>query len=381
MSILPFNNVILTAEAVSLVMLLIVLYALFFEAKLRDKITKNFIICVVFTSLALISDMFCWRLEDLPGYDTFIFFCCLCSFLFSVSAMIAVVHYIQRTYDNATEETIHAKIITTFNIIGIVIIIIGTFSGKCFTVEDGIFIEGPLYSVSAICCFISIIYMLVLLIIKFKEIGIHDACVLLAYLLIPSVAAIIETIFPKLCFTLVASAFGELIVYITIQSKHVTEIETREKLTAEMSRKDIMTGFLNRLSMNEAVEELEDEADCCLAFLDINGLKYTNDTFGHKEGDNRIVHFAEVMKRFFPVDCLFRMSGDEFIVFSKEIPKPKFESISCKLKREFEADNDLASIGTAYGKGKDILELVNIAEAEMYKDKKLCHDRHPEYER
>jgi len=51
--------------------------------------------------------------------------------------------------------------------------------------------------------------------------------------------------------------------------------------------------------------------------LDISGLKYINDHFGHEEGDRIISKAADVIKNSVrDSDLVFRLGGDEFIILT-----------------------------------------------------------------
>jgi diguanylate cyclase (GGDEF)-like protein len=54
-----------------------------------------------------------------------------------------------------------------------------------------------------------------------------------------------------------------------------------------------------------------------LTFIDCDGLKWINDTFGHEEGDRALLDTAHVLRRTFrEVDIVARLGGDEFAVLS-----------------------------------------------------------------
>ncbi len=49
-------------------------------------------------------------------------------------------------------------------------------------------------------------------------------------------------------------------------------------------------------------------------FIDIDGLKFVNDTFGHNEGDYYILSVVEIIKRHFAAALISRLGGDEFLI-------------------------------------------------------------------
>ena len=51
-------------------------------------------------------------------------------------------------------------------------------------------------------------------------------------------------------------------------------------------------------------------------FVDLDGLKMLNDSFGHEGGDAALIHVAEQLlaRRCAPTDCVARLGGDEFCI-------------------------------------------------------------------
>ena len=55
--------------------------------------------------------------------------------------------------------------------------------------------------------------------------------------------------------------------------------------------------------------------DATLCYLQLDGLEYVNETFGHHEGDVYIQNFVEIVKKNFRGgDTFTRIGGDEFCV-------------------------------------------------------------------
>ena len=88
----------------------------------------------------------------------------------------------------------------------------------------------------------------------------------------------------------------------------------------ELSVKDSLTGLFNRLGYDSIVTERFKE-DCnhkirdVILFMDINRLKFINDTYGHLQGDMAIRTIASVISECIPKDWMaVRYGGDEFLV-------------------------------------------------------------------
>ncbi len=89
---------------------------------------------------------------------------------------------------------------------------------------------------------------------------------------------------------------------------------------------DTLTGLYNRKGYESNLLILEDRArrhslNLCVASIDMDGLKYINDTFGHSEGDVALSEFAGVLLATLEEgEIAARYGGDEFaaILISKD---------------------------------------------------------------
>ena len=147
------------------------------------------------------------------------------------------------------------------------------------------------------------------------------------------------------------------------------------------SYRDQLTNLGNRRLYYRMVAKLEamgfdDEMNFIM--IDVNGLKVTNDTYGHDAGDELLVGTAVCMTESFPdAELLCRMGGDEFFIIIKE----KEIVLEKRLKRFLSyAENwngkHIKSISMSYGianhkkfPGFTIAELEKAADEEMYKFK------------
>ncbi len=85
--------------------------------------------------------------------------------------------------------------------------------------------------------------------------------------------------------------------------------------------KDGLTGLENRNAYTEYIDLLNGQienrtADFSVAMFDINGLKTINDQKGHDSGDEEIIKAADLLKKAFPGERIYRIGGDEFVVIT-----------------------------------------------------------------
>ena len=155
-----------------------------------------------------------------------------------------------------------------------------------------------------------------------------------------------------------------------------------------MSRYDMLTGVLNRNAMNNRVEESASGGvpvigDYGIVFVDVNGLKRTNDEKGHNAGDELIRSVADRLKEIFEGYEIYRAGGDEFMVIAEGCPKDRFEEMVAGLKKQnLNSDDPKFAVGSYYDDSKhDIRNALREADSDMYADKSKFYIQHPELSR
>lgn len=89
------------------------------------------------------------------------------------------------------------------------------------------------------------------------------------------------------------------------------------------------TGLSNRLLIHERLNNalqrsLPNETSIALLFIDLDGFKPVNDTYGHETGDILLRLIAKrLLEQVRPGDTVGRPSGDEFIVLCEQIKNPE----------------------------------------------------------
>jgi diguanylate cyclase (GGDEF)-like protein len=106
--------------------------------------------------------------------------------------------------------------------------------------------------------------------------------------------------------------------------------------------------------------------------LDMNGLKYLNDTYGHLEGDNGLLTIAKAIKKFETSNMYsYRTGGDEFIILVVGDKEDAIKKFVASFNEELKATHYYCSVGYAARKddGTTVEELLKESERLMYKDK------------
>jgi len=109
---------------------------------------------------------------------------------------------------------------------------------------------------------------------------------------------------------------------LVITFRDISEKKVMEKELHHMAVTDKLTGLYNRTGFfalaeqHLAIAEREGKS-LCLIYIDLDGMKYINDTFGHKEGDKAIVSTSKILKKTFrESDIIARIGGDEFVILA-----------------------------------------------------------------
>jgi diguanylate cyclase (GGDEF)-like protein len=142
--------------------------------------------------------------------------------------------------------------------------------------------------------------------------------------------------------------------------------------------RDFQTGLFNSNSCKEYLEEHSGLQNCCVMMIDLNGLKYTNDHYGHAAGDRLILDLTNILKKSIPMnDFIGRYGGDEFIAVINNCDEEKIKRITINLeyyKNECNEDR-MPKLSFAYGYALstenegDLSELLKLADERMYANK------------
>lgn len=159
------------------------------------------------------------------------------------------------------------------------------------------------------------------------------------------------------CFAVLIIVISMLLDYGNKTSKSLYENAHRAVLE-QMAYMDELTGLGNRRMCEKKLTELEEKemsSDSVYAIvsLDLNFLKRTNDTYGHKKGDELIKSFSDVLSNVFSLyGTVTRTGGDEFVVILDDITEEKVKSLLAQMLEQMEEKNKSASdviLSTAYG--------------------------------
>ena len=153
----------------------------------------------------------------------------------------------------------------------------------------------------------------------------------------------------------------------------------------ELARRDELTGVKNKTAYNELEKSVQENIDNGMDYLpfglivcDTNELKKINDSKGHMAGDEYIKKSAKLLCDIFVHSPVFRVGGDEFVVFLRGEDYSNRENLMQTLKDRIlenlqsKSGPVLAAGMAEYTSNSDSLvaEIFDRADKAMYKNKR-----------
>ncbi len=188
-----------------------------------------------------------------------------------------------------------------------------------------------------------------------------------------------NTIVEKFHFGVLIFLFSALVAYLLGQR----EIH-KQKITRQ-ARIDSFTNTYNRpyglyLFQKQNQEYQKKNLNASICFVDIDSLKFINDTYGHEKGDLLITKSVNVIKKHLSEnDFIIRLGGDEFLIIFENLTtvqaEEKWKKILVELN-QIDLEDGINFIVwlshgiSEYGVGyEEIMESIAIADKNMYEEK------------
>ncbi|MGI6436267.1 MAG: HD domain-containing phosphohydrolase [Syntrophomonadaceae bacterium] len=160
-----------------------------------------------------------------------------------------------------------------------------------------------------------------------------------------------------------------------------TQQKKKEAEILYLSYHDPLTGLYNRTFFERELSRLNTERQLPLSVImgDVNGLKITNDVFGHQEGDRLLQAIAQLLKDSCrSEDIIARWGGDEFVILLPQTSSAAAHEICERITRACQTcyyGRTHVSIALGYATKEDPAEDIGLvlrrAEDFMYKRKLL----------
>ncbi len=164
------------------------------------------------------------------------------------------------------------------------------------------------------------------------------------------------------------------------EKQHLRDLKTEK----ELARRDELTGVKNKTAYKELESSVQANIDNGMDYLtfalivcDTNNLKIINDTQGHAAGDEYIKASARLLCDIFVHSPVFRIGGDEFIVFLRGSDFSSRHELMDKLRGQV-LENKRTGAGVILASGMAeykpesdsfVSDIFERADKDMYEDK------------
>jgi len=153
-------------------------------------------------------------------------------------------------------------------------------------------------------------------------------------------------------------------------------VRKAERMDVDITR-DELTGLYNRRGWDMLMVREEERCrryghPACVVSIDLDDLRFYNDTQGYASGDALLIRCSKALKEVTRgSDVVARMGGDEFAMLMVECDYFDAQAMLLRVQETLAGYDVRASIGMAMRKpGIDLEEALAIADAEMYRAKR-----------
>lgn len=161
----------------------------------------------------------------------------------------------------------------------------------------------------------------------------------------------------------------------------ITDRKEAERNILYNSYHDSLTGLYNRRFLEDELDriDMDDHLPISVIVGDVNGLKQTNDIFGHTSGDMLIQQAAEIIKKHSRAsDISIRTGGDEFLIILPNTSLEEAAEVAERIREQFskvriQGFHGSISLGISskIAKGENIIHTIDKADSNMYAQKSM----------
>ena len=182
-----------------------------------------------------------------------------------------------------------------------------------------------------------------------------------------------------------------ILISLFLSSLRMRDLVIRKNAEIERDR-DALTNVANKLAYDRMVDSIsakwgESGLKFAVVIFDVNGLKTTNDTYGHEQGDKLLIRCCNLIQSSFAHTQIYRIGGDEFAAIVTGEDYANRERIIREFhekvdKSHAQATSLLEDTSIAIGvaiynpkRDRDYLSVFSRADAEMYDNKRVTKAR------
>lgn len=225
------------------------------------------------------------------------------------------------------------------SVFAVLLLIINIFEPVAFTIDNSnVYHRGSLLWLSLVFVLGLVLYTIVLSIRNRKHISDKMIAFIAVFALLPVLVSFIQLFVYGIILTWAVVALGVVFAYYLLEISgnsvdYLTKLQSRKKI------EEIIRGLIER------------NQDFVAIMVDLEYFKRINDIYGHKTGDEVLVHFSKVLNRAFGKNnYISRIGGDEFLIVLKNKNIDNASKYKEMIKNELSNYKDL-----------DVLQEVNFS--------------------
>jgi diguanylate cyclase (GGDEF)-like protein len=361
---------------ISSVVLVILFFSLIRQLNWKNYINKVFFYLIGLNFSLLLLDTIIILLNGNDGLVASIILHTVVGVYFVLPPMFALLwlYYVDTTIFNNRKRLVKLSIIPGIMfVVNFVFVIASYFSDLIFNInESNLYTLGSHYYISVIAPFLIMILANYDIIKNKEHIRKKEFGPLLLFSIPPIIAALILVAFKDVNIVLSSLVISHLLIYIYVQSR--------------ITSTDFLTGLFNRREYETIIRDLSYMKQKNLTvsgiMVDINDFKNINDVYGHRIGDEILVHVSKLLKSTIrSQDYVFRIGGDEFVIVIISDKKDVVNEIMNRIEHVVHDFNKQSpydfSISLSLGKGiydehtyVDLPSFFEHLDLMMYDDKK-----------
>ena len=188
-------------------------------------------------------------------------------------------------------------------------------------------------------------------------------------------------------------SFVFVIILLAYRNYRITMSEYRaQERLEQLSYIDELTGLYNERSYINVIEDIDkrivqgEKVEFIVLMMDVNNLKNTNDTYGHRYGCSLVVRCGQLIPTIFKTSKAFHVGGDEFIVIVTGEDYEQFDERMKELDEKmlyttyrYEGVDLIFSVARGFSKRKDREHYKHVLEAAdkaMYENKQYLKEKY-----
>ncbi|KLU62404.1 diguanylate cyclase DosC [Peptococcaceae bacterium CEB3] len=179
-------------------------------------------------------------------------------------------------------------------------------------------------------------------------------------------------------FVVIPEKFSGVMMF----SRDVSERENMINDVWEKASHDPLTKLFNRQEFDRVYQNIVHSSKhgskpFGLIMVDVNELKFVNDTYGHPAGDQLLIQTGRILQACVrEQDSVFRLGGDEFVLIVASDKDSTLQAICSRIRRQCESSREELGMKVSLSVGTCLSsevtraeEVLSVADKRMYEDK------------